>query len=137
MWLPLRAPYGEPGPQSRHVPWLEIQPETQWFTGQCSIHSAIPGRANFHFSNHMYSKFFLFMGIWLTLHIFIPCLAFSIIPILKEIKFHFISFLLPQDNFYGFILLVIFMSSSKLVSPLNSMKLLFITLVGNTIICWN
>ena len=33
-----RAPYWGPGPQSRHVPWLEVEPMILWFTGRHSIH---------------------------------------------------------------------------------------------------
>ena len=32
------APKERPGPQPRHVPWLEIKPATLWFAGWCSIH---------------------------------------------------------------------------------------------------
>ena len=39
------APYWGPGPQPRHVPWLEIELVTLWFTGQHSIHWATPARA--------------------------------------------------------------------------------------------
>ena len=34
-----------PGLQPRHVPWLEIELATLWFTGWCSIHWAAPARA--------------------------------------------------------------------------------------------
>ena len=34
----LHVPYWGPGLQPRHVPWLEIEPATLWFTGQHSIH---------------------------------------------------------------------------------------------------
>ena len=34
-----------PGLQPRHVPWLGIKPMTLWFTGQHSVHWAIPARA--------------------------------------------------------------------------------------------
>ena len=39
---PSHAPYWGPGPQPRHVPWLEIKPATLWFTGWYSIHWATP-----------------------------------------------------------------------------------------------
>ena len=39
------VPYCVPGSQPRHVPWLGIEPVIFWFTGQCSIHWATPGRA--------------------------------------------------------------------------------------------
>ena len=32
------TPYWGPGPQTRHVPRLGIEPATLWFTGPCSIH---------------------------------------------------------------------------------------------------
>ena len=32
-----RAPYGGPGSQPRHVPWLGIKPVTLWFAYPCSI----------------------------------------------------------------------------------------------------
>ena len=41
-----QAPYWGPGLQPRHMPWLEIEPATLWFSGQCSIHSATPARAS-------------------------------------------------------------------------------------------
>ena len=44
VWLPLRWPRWEPGPQPRHVPWLGIQPATLWFTGWHSIQRATPAR---------------------------------------------------------------------------------------------
>ena len=37
------APHWGPGPQPRHVPWL--QPATPWSAGLCSIHWAPPARA--------------------------------------------------------------------------------------------
>ena len=43
----LRVPYGGPGPQPRHVPWLGIKLETLWFAGWHSIHWATPARATF------------------------------------------------------------------------------------------
>ena len=45
-----RTPYWGPGPRSKHVPWLEIEPGTIWFTGWRSIHWAIPVRAKFFFN---------------------------------------------------------------------------------------
>ena len=41
----LCTPFWGPGLQSRHVPWLGIQPVTLGFTGQHSIHWATPARA--------------------------------------------------------------------------------------------
>ena len=38
-----------PGLQSRHVPWLGIEPVTPWFAGQRSIHWATPARAEMTF----------------------------------------------------------------------------------------
>ena len=43
----LRTPYWGPGLQPRHVPWLGIELETFWFTGQCSIYWATPASADF------------------------------------------------------------------------------------------
>ena len=34
-----------PGSQSRHVPWLGIEPATLWFAGGCASHWATPARA--------------------------------------------------------------------------------------------
>ena len=49
-WLPFLHPlHWGPGPQPRHVPWLEIEPATLWFTGQHSILWATPVRANVWF----------------------------------------------------------------------------------------
>ena len=39
------APYWWPRRQPRHVTWLGIKPVTLWFTGLCSLHWAIPARA--------------------------------------------------------------------------------------------
>ena len=43
------TPNWGPGPQPRHVPWLEIKLATLWFAGWHSIHWATPARAIFHF----------------------------------------------------------------------------------------
>ena len=48
-WVLSCAPYQGPGPQSRHVPWLGIEPVTPCFAGWHSIHWAIPARAYFNF----------------------------------------------------------------------------------------
>ena len=42
----LHAPYWEPGPQPRHLPWLGIELVTFWLAGQYSIHWATPARAD-------------------------------------------------------------------------------------------
>ena len=39
------APYWGPGPQPRHVPWLEIEPVTLWCADGHSIHWATAARA--------------------------------------------------------------------------------------------
>ena len=39
------GPYWGPGPKSRHVPWLRIEPVTLWFASPPSIHRATPARA--------------------------------------------------------------------------------------------
>ena len=39
------TPYWGPGLQPRHVPWLELEPATFWFTGYHSIHWATLARA--------------------------------------------------------------------------------------------
>ena len=39
------APDWGPGPQPRHVPWLENEPVSLWFAGWCSVHWATPARA--------------------------------------------------------------------------------------------
>ena len=39
------APHWGPGPQPRHVPWLEFKSATLWFTGWHSIHWTTPARA--------------------------------------------------------------------------------------------
>ena len=44
-WLSY-APYWEPGPQPRHVPWVGIELATLWFSDWCSIHWATPARAH-------------------------------------------------------------------------------------------
>ena len=44
----LCAPYRGPGPQPRHVPRLEIEPVTLWFTHLHSIHWAPPTGAKQH-----------------------------------------------------------------------------------------
>ena len=49
VWSSLTCSHWEPGPQPRHVPWLGMEPPTLWFTGPCSIHWAIPARAQFYF----------------------------------------------------------------------------------------
>ena len=41
----LCTPYWGPGPQSRHVHWLGIEPETLWFTDWHWIHWGTPARA--------------------------------------------------------------------------------------------
>ena len=52
----LCAPHWGPSLQPRHVPWLGIKPATLSFTGQCSIHWAIPARAVAHlFDPFVYS----------------------------------------------------------------------------------
>ena len=43
------TPCWGPGPQSRHVPWLGIEPAILWFTGRHSIYWVIPARAKSHF----------------------------------------------------------------------------------------
>ena len=43
----LHTPNQRPGLQPRHVPWLGIELETFWFTGQCSIYWATPASADF------------------------------------------------------------------------------------------
>ena len=49
-WLPLKCPQQATWPpQTRHVPWLGIEPVTFWFTGWRSIHWATPARAPFGF----------------------------------------------------------------------------------------
>ena len=45
------TPYWGPGLQPRHVPWLEIEPATLWFTGQHSIHWATPAKAECYHLN--------------------------------------------------------------------------------------
>ena len=45
VWFPLVHPLLGPGPQPRHVPWLEIELATFWFSDQSSIHWATPARA--------------------------------------------------------------------------------------------
>ena len=55
LWLPWSCgPYSGPGPQRRHVPWLGIEPATLWFSGQHSVHWAIPARARMPFMNTRY-----------------------------------------------------------------------------------
>ena len=49
VWLPLTCPYWGPGPQPRHMPWLEIELVTLWFAGWCSIHWATPTRTMYLF----------------------------------------------------------------------------------------
>ena len=51
----LNTPYWGPSPQSRHVPWLGIEPATRWFTGQCSVHWATPARNDFFFKTHTHT----------------------------------------------------------------------------------
>ena len=51
------APYWGPGPQPRHVPWLEIEPVTFWLAGQCSIHWATPARAGWRSFKWLFSCF--------------------------------------------------------------------------------
>ena len=72
VWLPLKHPLLRPWPglQPRHVPWLGIEPETLWFTGQHSIHWATPARA-FCFFN-LFSKFFSS-----SLHSMLFCVSFK------------------------------------------------------------
>ena len=41
----LHGPNQGPGPHTRHVPQLGIEPVTFWFAGWCSIHWATPARA--------------------------------------------------------------------------------------------
>ena len=43
------APYWGPGPKPRHVLWLGIKLVTLWFSGQHSIHWAMPARATIFF----------------------------------------------------------------------------------------
>ena len=43
------APWGEPALQPRHVPWVGIELESLWFTGQHSSHWAMPAGAAFFF----------------------------------------------------------------------------------------
>ena len=40
---------GDLSPQSRHVPWLGIEPPTLWFTDPCSIHWVTTARATHSF----------------------------------------------------------------------------------------
>ena len=49
VWLPLTHPHQGPGLQSRHVPWLRIEPATLWFAGWCSIHWATLARTDLLF----------------------------------------------------------------------------------------
>ena len=53
VWLPLVHPLlgAWPGPQPRHVPWLEIEPATLWFAGWSPIHWATQARALPSFSS--------------------------------------------------------------------------------------
>ena len=43
------APWGEPALKPRHVPWVGIELESLWFTGQHSSHWAMPAGAAFFF----------------------------------------------------------------------------------------
>ena len=54
VWLPLTCPHQGPGPQPRHVPWLEIKPMTLWFTGQHSTHWTTLARASFCIFGFLY-----------------------------------------------------------------------------------
>ena len=73
------TPYWGPGPQPRHVPWLEIKLATLWFAGQSSIHWATPARANVNrlFNLHLLSflSYYLF-----KLHLLTSPVDFTPLP---------------------------------------------------------
>ena len=53
----LRVPYQWPGPQPRHVLWLEIKPAALWFSGRHSTYWATPVRTEIiNFTNIFYKS---------------------------------------------------------------------------------
>ena len=90
----LLAPYWGPGLQSRHVPWLGIKLVTLWFAGPCSIHWAIPTRANYIFIIIIILPTFLFYSIFKVLCSPLKLGEFSFLhpPLIQMLTILFIIF---------------------------------------------
>ena len=79
VWLPLMCPYWRPGPQSRHVLLVGIEPVTRWLTGQCSIHWATPARAHFFFLKFIFFLVIICIKLCYFLCHLCFCITFNII----------------------------------------------------------